>query len=80
MGRGDAKEAIVGVLGDDLLWADGRDDDACAGEGDAQRQGGGGKGSELHSGVFLDGAILRKALISFFFFLGGGWVGDGGRE
>jgi hypothetical protein len=46
--RHDAKEAVVARLGDDLVGADGRADDAGAGERDAQRERGGGEGGGLH--------------------------------
>lgn len=43
--RRDAKEAVVRVLGDDLVCLDRGDDDASAGEGDEEREG---EGDGLH--------------------------------
>ncbi|KAK4137025.1 hypothetical protein BT67DRAFT_199020 [Trichocladium antarcticum] len=48
LGRCDTKEAVIAVLGDDLLGPDGDGDEAGAGERDAERQDRGGDCCGLH--------------------------------
>ncbi|KAK3365168.1 hypothetical protein B0T24DRAFT_639327 [Lasiosphaeria ovina] len=60
----DAKEAVVGIGGHDLLGAYGRDDDARADEGEAHRQDGGSEGDGLHPEV-----QDRQLCLSLYFLL-----------
>lgn len=64
LGRRDAKEAVVRVLGDDLVGADRCDDDAGAGEGDER---GSDEGDELHfcSLVICDPSLFGLVSVCF---------------